>query len=300
MVWLDGKKNLAGRTQEEYERLVRVEVIPALGDKVLAQTSRSDWMDAIAKVAQRSPGVGVNLYRMCSSFLNHSEAMGWIDHTPLPRKGMRIAAPPPASRKRFLTDQELKAVWDAAETQVPKSRCFLRMLILTGARESEVAGVSIGELDLDAGLWSIPANRSKNKIGYTLPLSPVLISDLRAVMPNHDAGPTYKLLGHIKGSGMVSFSRLKRAIDRESGVRNWRLHDLRRTCRTGLAKLGISDEIAERCINHVSGDQMVGIYNQHRYAEEIVAALGRWQAHVMDLVSGPATAEVVPLRRKRA
>jgi hypothetical protein len=68
----------------------------------------------------------------------------------------------------------------------------------------------------------------------------------------------------------------------------WRLHDLRRTFRTGLARLGVATEVAERCINHSSGpsfEGVKGIYNVFGYPEEMQAAFEKWSAHVGALVN---------------
>jgi hypothetical protein len=82
-------------------------------------------------------------------------------------------------------------------------------------------------------------------------------------------------------------------------VTDWRAHDLRRTCRTGLSALGVSRETAEACLNHRGAKAgLVGVYDRHGYADEIIAALGRWQAHVAALVGeAPGGAEVIALRR---
>jgi integrase len=299
--WLSGKADSMGaRTHREYQRLVTREILPGLGHKPLSETTRADWADLIAKASKGTPAIGLQLYRVISSFLNHAEAVGWIDQQPLPRRGMRVIAPRPVSRERVLSDDELVRVWNATEKLVPKSQVLIRMLILTAAREGEVANIACGELDLEKGLWSLPGDRTKNKQGIVLPLHPIVVDGLRAVWPAHATGPGWRLLGHIKGSGMVSFSKLKMALDAESGVTGWRLHDLRRTARTGLAKLGITDDVAEACLNHVSGrSQLIRTYDRYDRAPEVLAALTRWQSHVMSLITEPPSAEIVPLQRRR-
>jgi integrase len=117
-------------------------------------------------------------------------------------------------------------------------------LILTAARELEVADMAVGEVDLDAGLWSIDGKRTKNKQPITLPLHPILIDDLRKIWPKHDAGPGWRLLGY-KGNGLRGYSSRKRHIDALSGLNGWTWHDLRRTCRTNLSKLGIGSDVGE-------------------------------------------------------
>ena len=81
-----------------------------------------------------------------------------------------------------------------------------------------------------------------------------------------------------------AFSKVKRELDAASGVSGWRLHDLRRTMRTGLSRLGVSREVAERALNHVQPG-LVAVYDQHPYKAEVLAAIRRWQAHVLALVT---------------
>jgi hypothetical protein len=117
----------------------------------------------------------------------------------------------------------------------------------------------------------------------------MLVADLRAVWPEHAerAGPGWRLLGDIAGSGLSGFSKIKARLDLKSGVKDWHLHDLRRTARTGMARLGVVSDHAEAALNHVSGRSAIGrVYDRHNYADEVIAALLRWQGHVATLVAG--------------
>jgi hypothetical protein len=85
------------------------------------------------------------------------------------------------------------------------------------------------------------------------------------------------------------------------GWRGWRWHDLRRTARTGMTRLGVPRDHAEAAINHVSGrSALERTYDRHDYAGEIVSALGCWQAHVAGLVAGASAGAVVPTRARQA
>jgi integrase len=277
------------RYQKEVERIFKAEVIPKLGKRPLTATTREDWTTMIAAKHRQTPGVGSTLYRTAASFLNYAEAHGWIPLPLLPRKGLAVIAPPVAARERMLTDAELLKVWKATEGMKVKMRVFVRLLVMTAARELEVADISTGEIDLDAGRWSIPGARTKNGCGIVLPLHPVLISDLEAVWPPHDAtaGSRWRLLGDIDGNGLRGFSKLKARLDKAAGVTGWRWHDLRRTARTGMTRLGVSRDHAEIALNHVSGrSALERTYDRHDFAPEVIAALVHWQTHVATLVAG--------------
>ena len=274
------------RYAAEVERAAAHDIIPRLGSRKLVHTTRADWTALVAAKRKGAPAMAAALYRLASAFLTHAEASGWIEHNPLPRRGAGTLAAPPAPRERVLTDAELLAVWKAADREAPKLRAFVRLLVLTGAREAEVAQIAAGELDLAAGRWTIPAERAKNGRPYTVPLCALALAELRAVWPNETPGPRYRLLGRSGAGGFTGFSRLKERMNSASGVQAWRWHDLRRTARTGMARLGVSSDHAEAAINHVSGrTKLERTYDRHDYAPEVIAALGIWQGHVARLVA---------------
>lgn len=291
----------SARYASEVQRIVNREILPAIGKRPLVETTREIWTGLIAAKAARAAATGAMLYRTASAFLNFAEARGWVPIAMLPRKGASMIAPPTAARARVLTDAELKAVWLATERLTPKSRAFMRLLILCACREAEAADVSVGEVNLAAGRWSIPGERTKNRLPIVLPLPDILVADLREVWPTHDVGPGWRLLGQIRGSGLRGFSKLKRSLDEKSGVSDWRFHDLRRTARTGLTRLGVSRDHAEASLNHVSGrSALERVYDRHDYHDEVIAALQRWQVFVVGLVTSLPSADIVPIGRRSA
>jgi integrase len=311
------EKPWSDRYAAEVARICTHDLIPRLGKRALVETTRSDWTALVAAKRKAAPAMAAALYRVVSSFLNHAEAEGWIAAPLLPRKGAAKLAPLPPARARVLTDSELAEVWRATEQENPKARAFVRLLILTAAREMEVADVATGEIDREAARWRIPGSRTKNGEGYAVPLLSLALAEVAAVWPPHDdeAGLDWRLLGKIRGSGYRGFSKLKarldatvaaaRAKDAAGGpvvtMPAWRWHDLRRTARTGMTRLGIPRDHAEAAINHVSGrSKLERTYDRHDYADEIVAALSRWQAHVAALVTAQPVAEVVPLAARWA
>jgi integrase len=276
------------RYQKEVERICKAEIVPKLGKRHLTETTREDWTKLIAAKHRQAPGVGSMLYRTAAAFLNHAEAHGWIAVPLLPRKGAAVIAPPVAARERVLTDAELAKVWQATAALSSKQRAFVRLLMMTAAREMEVADIATGELDMEAQTWSIPGTRTKNGCGIVLPMPALLLPDLKAVWPAHGvaAGRRWRLLGDIDGNGLRGFSKLKTKVDRESGVTAWRWHDLRRTARTGMTRLGVSRDHAEAALNHISGrSALERTYDRHDFAPEVIAALGTWQEHLAKLVA---------------
>jgi integrase len=183
-----------------------------------------------------------------------------------------------------LTDSELRLVWFAADREAPKARAFIRLLTLTAAREAEVAGVTVGEINLAAARWVIPAARAKNRQALTVPLCGLALAELRAVWPTAPKDSTWHLLGKSGTAPFSGFSNVKERLDAATDLEPWRLHDLRRTARTGMTRLGVPRDHAEAAINHISGrSALERTYDRHGYADEVIAALERWQTHVAGL-----------------
>jgi integrase len=196
------------------------------------------------------------------------------------------------ARDRVLTDGEMAKFWSAASAERADVSALLKILLLTGCRLNEVAGMRRTELSADGSAWAMPGTRTKNRRPHIVPLPP-LARELIASVPC--AG---ELIFTTTGRKPVSgWSKVKRRLDSRMNIPPWRLHDLRRTAATGMAELGISPHIVEAALNHVSGAKagVAGTYNRAAYAAEKKAALERWATHVEGLVSGESS--MLPLRR---
>jgi integrase len=197
------------------------------------------------------------------------------------------------SRDRILTDQELRAVWQAAG-QMGVYGALVRLLALTGQRRGEIAGLTWSEIDLGKRLISLPRDRVKNDRPHEVPLSPQAATLIEA-LPRFSERYVFSL-GSVPIGG---FGKYKAKLDKLCGVENFTLHDLRRTCASGMARLGVGLPVIEKVLNHVIGSfaGVVGIYQRHDFAGEKRKALELWGAHVAAVVSDkPAKAKVVKLR----
>jgi integrase len=197
-------------------------------------------------------------------------------------------------RERVLTDDELRAIWQA--TAKPGTfNNIVRLLLLTGQREGEVAGMAWSELSDDLSTWVVPAARSKNNKESIVPLSAPSRSIIEGAT-RYEGNPLVFPGEHGVYQG---WGRAKDRLDAASGVSDWRLHDLRRTCATGLQKLGVRLEVTESVLSHVSGSRagIVGIYQRHDWKDEKAAALAAWGARVEAIVEGrEAGSNVVAMR----
>ncbi|TXM72923.1 site-specific integrase [Methylobacterium sp. WL69] len=191
-----------------------------------------------------------------------------------------------ASRDRVLTEAEVKAVWLACRDD--DHGLMVRLLLLTGQRREEVGGLEESELDLAAGIWTLPATRTKNRRPHEVPLSPLAL-EILARKPRVQGRALVFGLGE---GGFSGWSNSKERLDKRIAAVGfempaWRLHDLRRTMATMMAEsLAVPPHIIEAIINHVSGARsgVAGIYNRASYRTEKRDALNRWALHLAALV----------------
>lgn len=188
------------------------------------------------------------------------------------------------SRERVLSDDELVNVWSAATDADSTFGRLVQLLILTGQRREEVAGMTWAELSADRATWTIPAVRAKNRTANIVPLS-LLARTLLPIKPGW-AEPGDLIFPGQRNTPFSGWSKCKQLLDRTSCVTGWRLHDLRRTLATGLQRLGVRLEVTEAVLNHLSGSRtgIVGIYQRHHWTDEKRVALAAWAEHVAGLV----------------
>jgi integrase len=267
---------------------MRNHVLPAIGSKVVGEIRRADVVELLDEIEhERKLGQTANRVReTLLAFFEYAVERQLADANPVAgTKRRRVEV----KRQRVLTPDELRALWLGLNGLAAPVPAFIRTLMLTGCRREEARGMCWAELDLDAKVWTIPASRSKNGRVQEVPLSTPMVEVLGTV---NRLGPfVFTRDGERPLSGM---SDLKAAVDRASGIAGWRFHDLRRTLRTGLARLGVVDEIAERVIGHTMPG-LTRTYNTHEYRAEKAAALQHWADHLMGLVYADSD-KVVPLR----
>jgi integrase len=199
-------------------------------------------------------------------------------------------------RDRVLTDAELRAVWSACGQLHYPYEHLIRLLVLTGQRLMECGGAVWSEIDLERTLWVIPATRMKMERAHTVPLLPDTAALLRS-LPRF-TGPY--LFTTTDGAKPVNgFAKAKRRLDELSGVRDWTLHDIRRTVRTHFSALPAQDLVRELVIAH-SKPGLHRVYDLHAYEDEKRDLLERWEARLRGILAPKPPAEVADLELARA
>jgi integrase len=192
-----------------------------------------------------------------------------------------IKKPAQKPRDRVLAEDELCKVWNRARQIGYPYGTIVLLLILTGQRLGEIAGLHWDWIE--EGVVTFPSEITKNARSSKIPLGMMA----RLII---DRTPRHSLLlfparGHATRA-FNGFGASKKSLDK-CGVENFTHHDLRRTFATSVARLGVRLEVTEKLLNHLSGSLggIVGVYQRHEFMEEMREAISRyetWLSHILE------------------
>jgi integrase len=267
------------RKAAEISRLLRREVVSRWGNRCVHAIGKRDIVELASEIAQRGTPMAANtLLKVIKTFLNWCVGRAVIDASPaegVPLPGKEVA------RDRVLTNNELASVIRAARQIGGAYGGIVEMLALTGQRREEVAQMVGDEIDFNSRTWTLPGSRTKNGKPHIVHLSEACIKLIKR------ASGLGNYVFSISGvKPFQNFTNAKRALDELSGVTGWRLHDLRRTCVSGMAGLGVPPHVADKILNHQSGtiSGVAAVYQRHHFLAERKLALERWGQYIETLV----------------
>jgi integrase len=284
------------RYAAEAVRSVRHAFAKQLGEPA-ARLSRAQTVavldEIVAKGNPVTAGRTIAYARACYSW---AEKRGMVPLNPFRNLPVSAAT---TERERVLSDEEVRDIWRAAAATSYPFGPFYQLAILTLQRRDEVAGMRWSELSPDGATWLIPGARMKNGKPHDVHLSPSARQILRQ-LPHHEG---HDLVFSTTGKTPISgFSRAKKALDAtiimmrhgdggsgktSPAVVPWRLHDIRRTGVSSLARLGVDSIVADKLLGHQAAKLrgVAAVYQRHTFADERAQALETWAAHVMEFVS---------------
>ncbi len=298
--WLERHAKVKKRSWRADERLYKYHVKKRIGSSVVAEIKRRDILDVLDDVFKTS---GVQANRVQSLI---SAVFGWALSEDMveanPATGI-VKRAKEIARDRVLSDAELRRWWHALDTNAtPRVATVLRILLLTGLRLNEVCGMRWDELNGD--VWEIPGSRTKSKLPHSCPLTPtvkalidkVAIEGSPFVFAGIDRGkvidkpisrftPDYAYSCLAVKLGMIE----PKANPRDKAKPNTTIHDLRRTMATNLAKFGVGEDLIDRVQGRMRRGGVGWVYNRHSYLSEKRAALEKWEAQLLGVVSRELT-----------
>ncbi len=265
--------------------------LPGASD--LSSINRQTVAARVTRLEEKGqPGAAQGLRSHATTFFNWAVNRGLIYANPLAgwRRERATRAQITARKGKALSPDEIRAVWLACGSASPPFGDYLRILILLGQRRTETARMRWQDIDLPADVWTIPANEAKNGREHDVALPEFV----KAIINQQArfAGSAFVFAGR-GGSAMAGWSKRHKVIVEESGV-EFKLHDCRRTFRSGLRFLGVDSELAEMMLNHARADLIERYDREPRWQERMQAAQ-KWADHVAALVAPKTSDTVVPL-----
>jgi integrase len=261
------------KSWREAERVLERELIATFGQRDIRDIKRWDVLEIMdAAIARGSTYQANRIHSNIRKLFNWAIERGIVEISPI--LGMKSPTKE-ESRDRVLDDDEIARLLRACRNDVYPFRQFVPVLLATAQRRGELAEMSWNEIDFEQKIWVIPAERSKNGKPHVVPLSAYALKVISAVPRFTDCDYVFTTTHRSPVSG---FSKMLRRLSEGSETSNWRLHDLRRTAASGMARAGVAPHVVEKVLNHISGtiSGVAAVYNRYGYDSEKRAALEQW------------------------
>jgi len=298
------------------KRVYTKDIAPVIGDIKVEQVSARDIRNLLDEISKSGRATIANdALGYCKQLFNHAVKLDLVQYNPALAFSYKDAGGTEKARSRALTEAELEQFLTTAKQHITQfgqdNYLAVLLLVCLGVRKSELCEAKWEEFDLDTAVWKLPAARSKTSVGIDIPLAPQVIEWLNELKVRA-CGSEYVFPSRRSSkSPHMGSDTLNRAISKMFGremrqskhsknlmgdMEYFTVHDLRRTCRTLLAKLGTSSHVAERCLNHkLKGVE--AIYNQHDYFEERREALFKLSEKIFNSIKSgeiPLISSVIP------
>jgi|CXWL01.1.fsa_nt_gi integrase len=269
--WIEHVAKPKNKSWHNQMRRLEIYVLPKWRNTDLASIRRSHVRDLIDGIEGKvAPGRALAIIR---TLFRYAMGRDWIEASPAE------AIPNPSSdtpRDRYLDMKEVAAVYKVADLLGYPFTGFIKMMILTAQRRTEVASMKWADINLDAGTWVLSSEDNKSARAHLVPLS---LQAVELLKTTPQFGPyVWSSDGesHVQG-----YSKAKQRIDGfllAGGLelKPWRLHDLRRTVATHMVRLGISELVVGRVLNHAPQGVTARTYALHSYEAEKRDSLSAW------------------------
>lgn len=290
--WVENDARDNNKSWELQKRQAEIHVLPKWGTREIDSIKRGDVRDLLDSIE----GVVApnRVHALVRRLFRHALGRDWIEHSP----AEAIEKPRGESvRDRYLEMPDVARIYRTADLLGYPYGGYLKMLLLTGQRRTEVASMRWQDVDLDAATWTMGSADTKAARAQLVPLSPQAVAILRAAPMIGEYVWTTDGRSHVQ-----NYTKAKLKLDQflaghEAGpLDSWRLHDLRRTVATHMVRLGVSETVVGRVLNHALQGVTARVYALHSYAPEKRSALDRWAAEIDREIAGRVPGKVVALR----
>jgi integrase len=272
-------------------RILERNILPGISNVVLAELKPSQVMDVITPIRKRAPRVASMAVSAIRGFIAHAKKMHRLS-LDVPSPAADIPAIPQGKRKRALSSAEIVLLlrWLDSGAVSQNIADILRLTLYTGARTGEVCAMRSRDVDITSRTWT----HTQTKTG-DVSITPLSRPAVEILRDRRGGEYVFDIRGNpIKQKALTVALFMARQAGADCPIDAWTPHDLRRTVRTGLARLGCPFEVGESILGHrLPG--VSGTYNVYEYADEMRRWLDQWAQNVGTLAAG----KVIPMRAKR-
>ncbi len=264
------------KTWRQDEAMLQNHVVPVWGNHPISKVGRKDVVALLDTIQDNSGVYTANrVLAVVRKLFNWAVLRALIEATPIV-PGM--ASKGEQKRTRVLNDDEIRLLWEATGAIAYPFGNLFRLLLLTGQRLGEVKSMRWSELDMDKALWTIPSEDTKSDRGdHVVPLNRLAVEIINE-MHQIDGSDLLFPTSSNPNRAVSGFSKAKARCDEMVGLKDWRLHDLRRTCATGMQDIGVPPHIIGAVLNH-SPQSIMGVtsvYATGDMVDERREALDAW------------------------
>ncbi|MDR8390966.1 tyrosine-type recombinase/integrase [Aliifodinibius sp. S!AR15-10] len=280
-------------TQRNYKGILERHILPELKDEPIPVTDKTTYIDLLDDIAytQGHPSTANNVKSLLNTMLNFGVKRNLIDKNPAKNIPQYTPTNGKGGRDRWYRDDEIKKIWSAInELKYEPTQVYYKILFLTGQRRGETLKMKWADIDLENGVWLIPAEDTKGKRENEIPLlewSASLIYGLK----EYSGSSEYVFESPRKpnkGEHIKSIKYSIKSIRDNSGIKDFRPHDIRRTITTNMAKMKVPSDILGKILNHkvAGGDNSItAIYNRYSYFDEKREALQKWDRKLREIIT---------------
>lgn len=277
------------RNWKEAERILEKDVVPVIGKLPIDEVTKDHIIKILDSIVKRKAGI------MANRTLAHMQKLfNWsVERNLIPYSPAYKVSPPAKNKSRdhVIADHELKDIWLQCSDMEQPFPSIIKLLVLTGQRRGEAASVKWTDIDKEKKLWTIPREVTKSDREHIVPLSDMALEIIEAMpkLGNYIFSTTGK-------RPFENFSRDKKILlglidnvrkqRNEASARKWRIHDIRRTVASGMARLDVSPHVVEKLLNHKTGtiSGVAAVYNRYQYAPQMREAVNMWADHIKKIL----------------
>lgn len=265
------------KSWHSYDQVMKKDFTSRFGKRNIKAVSKADIIKMIDHVVARGAPIHANrLLQYVKRFFSWCVEMDYIEVSPA------ISIPKPVnerSRERVLTIQETYSIYEAANELGVIYSSFIKLLILSGHRRSELSQLKWDEL-ADEGIC-LARERSKNDRPIVTPLTDLMKKIINEIPRNTGAFVFSTTSGRRPIAG---FSKIKKKLDALTNISDWRLHDFRRTIATNLEEIDV-DRFTVKCVLNHSDASITGVYDRSTHTKRKLRALENWEQQLFGQVN---------------